>query len=229
MSNVPTGPTTAASPTKAGHGGPVIQNETTAHPASRLLPRLLRILGLCCAIILVAMLIALVLLPRLMGWLPLTVLSGSMEPAIPVGSQVVVDRVETEEELANITTGDVITFMPEPDDPTLVTHRVISQGIRGEGDIALKTRGDANDADDPGTVTLQQIRGVSRYHVPYVGYVASLLDAQQKRTGTIVVALILFGYAGWNIVAALRDRRHDKPTPDTRSGDETRKPSAGNR
>lgn len=229
MTNAPTGHTTTATHTEAGHGGPVIKNETTDHPSRRFLLRLLRVLGLCCTVILVAMLILLVLLPRLMGWVPLTVLSGSMEPAIPVGSQVVVDRIETEEELANITTGDVITFMPEPDDPTLVTHRVISQGIRGEGGIALKTRGDANDADDPGTVTLQQIRGVTRYHVPYVGYVASLLDAQQKKTGTIIVAVILFGYAGWNIVAALRDRRHDKPTPDASSGDEPKEPSAINR
>lgn len=225
MNKHPADPTTAqTSPTGARQNVPVTTTEETSRPVRRLLAHLLRIVGFCCAIALAATLILLVLLPRLMGWVPLTVLSGSMEPTIGIGSQVVVDRVETEEELAKITTGDVISFMPEPDDPTLVTHRVVSQGIQGDGDIALTTRGDANDADDPGTATLQQIRGVSRYHIPYAGYVASFLDAQQKRVGTTIVALVLFGYAAWNLVAALRDRRRTEPTSDPPLLDEVADP-----
>lgn len=159
------------------------------------------------ALFLAAMLLALVIVPRLMGWVPLTVLSGSMEPNIPIGSQVMVDRVESADDMAAINPGEVITFMPEPDDPTLVTHRVVSQGVRADGSVSLRTQGDANDAVDPGSVTLQQIRGVTRYHIPYAGYVASVLDGQQKRSGTIIVAVLLFGYAGFNLIAALRDRR----------------------
>lgn len=159
-------------------------------------------------LVVVALLVLLVLIPRLMGWVPLTVLSGSMEPAIEVGSQVVVKPVETATELEQVAVGDVISFMPYSNDPEIVTHRVVSQGVRADGRIVLTTRGDANTADDPAPVGLQQIRGVSQYHVPYAGYLASTLDPDQKRTGTVIMAVALFGYAGWNVAAVLRERRH---------------------
>ena len=153
------------------------------------------------------LLAVMVLIPRLNGWVPLAVLSGSMEPTIPTGSMVVIERVQGEADLAGIRTGDVITFLPRPDDPTLVTHRVMSQAVRADGSTIFVTRGDANSADDPDPVGATQIRGVLRYHVPMAGRLSLLLDVEQKRTGVIVVAGGLFLYAGWQVIQAVRTPR----------------------
>ncbi len=190
---------------------PPCEIEEPVHPVRRWLGSLMRVIGIACAVCLGTALVLLVLLPRVMGWVPLTVLSGSMEPAIPIGSQVVVERVQTEAELADIEIGDVISFMPQPNDRTVVTHRVVAQSVQLDGDIMLTTRGDANEVNDPELIGVQQIRGVSKYHIPYAGYVASFLDVRQKQTGTVIVAVLLLSYAGWNLLAALRERRKAQP------------------
>ena len=191
-----------------------VDTEKPVHSIRRALGSVVRVLGILCAVGLGTALILLVLLPRLMGWVPLTVLSGSMEPAIPIGSQVVVERVQTEAELAEIEIGDVISFMPQPNDRTVVTHRVVAQSVKLGGGIMLTTRGDANEVNDPELIGVQQIRGVSKYHIPYAGYVASFLDVRQKQTGTVIVAVLLLSYAGWNLLAALRERRKAEPESD---------------
>lgn len=159
------------------------------------------------------LLLAVVVVPLALGWVPLTVLSGSMEPTVPTGSQVVVEPLEGEDDAAGLSTGDVVTFMPRPDDPTLVTHRIVGVAVDGEGRRSFTTRGDANAAPDAEPVTATQLRGLVRYHVPWVGHAATLLDAEQKRGGMVLVAAALFGYALWQPVGALRDRRHPSPAP----------------
>lgn len=155
----------------------------------------------------VVVLLALVLIavPRLLGWVPLTVMSGSMEPQLPTGSLVVLSPV-TEENFAQVAVGDVITLMPYPDDDTLVTHRVVAQAWRADGERILTTRGDANGADDPWQVTAQQARGVARYHVPYAGYLTALITDDVRRAVTVGLAAGLFGYAAWQLVPAARGR-----------------------
>jgi signal peptidase len=153
-----------------------------------------------------ALLLAVVVVPLALGWVPLTVLSGSMEPTVPTGSQVVVAPLEGEADAAGLSTGDVVTFMPRPDDPTLVTHRIVGVAVDGEGRRSFTTRGDANAAPDADPVTATQLRGLVKYHVPWAGYAATLLDAEQKRGGVVLVAAALFGYALWQLVGAVRDR-----------------------
>ncbi|UNX55354.1 signal peptidase I [Georgenia sp. TF02-10] len=154
-----------------------------------------------------ALALAMVIVPRVMGWVPLTILSGSMEPTIPTGSQVVVAPVEGADGAAGVQVGDVITVMPYPDDDTLVTHRVVARTEAADGAVALTTQGDANASADPWTVTGTQLRGVVRYHVPYAGYLATALDGHQKQMGTVVVAVALLGYAAVQVLAAVRGAR----------------------
>src|SRR5690606_33865522 len=108
-----------------------------------------------------------------------------------------------------LSTGDVVTFMPRPDDPTLVTHRIVGVAVAREGRRSFTTQGEANAAPDADPVTATQLRGLLRYHVPLAGHAATLLDAEQKRGGMVLVAAALFGYALWQLVGAARDRgRH---------------------
>jgi signal peptidase len=67
------------------------------------------------------------------------VYTGSMEPAIPVGSVVVIKPANPE----TLKVGDIICFKTEAESPKTVTHRII--GITSQGFI---TKGDANEDPD---------------------------------------------------------------------------------
>lgn len=193
------------------------------HAAPRTLPRrLLRaavhVLAGVAALAVVATLVALVAVPRVMGWVPLTILSGSMEPAIPVGSQVVVDPVEDADDVARIEVGDVVTFMPWPDDPTLVTHRVVTRSVSSDGTVTVTTQGDANAKPDGLELGTRELRAVVRYHVPYGGHVARLLDQQQKTLASAVLAGGLVAFAAAQLALGARDRRRERS--DAATGDQ---------
>lgn len=135
-------------------------------------------------VLVVALAIAVAIVPAIGGATPLTVLSGSMEPALPVGSTVVVQPRAASE----IAVGDVITFTDrstESDETRIVTHRVIE--VRPGP--AFVTQGDANNAPDPGLVQAADVRGVQWYHVPYVGLLRERLFTPP---GMYFAAAVLF-------------------------------------
>jgi signal peptidase len=135
----------------------------------------------------------LVVVPKVTKGAALTVLTGSMEPSIHPGDVVVVRGVDPAR-INGIQTGDVITFQPLPNDPTLVTHRVVGvQGKRGETEKTFITRGDANGKNDE-PVTAKQVRGVMMYRIPWIGNVT---DWAGDRKSWVALALggglVLYG------------------------------------
>lgn len=79
------------------------------------------------------------------------VLTGSMGDAVPAGSLVASRPVEA----ADIERGDVVVFLPpEPfgtPDGRPVVHRVV-EVTRDGGNVLIRTKGDANAAEDPWTL-----------------------------------------------------------------------------
>jgi signal peptidase len=141
----------------------------TPHP----LRRLGRWLGGAALFAVVAVAVAVAGVPAATGATALTVLSGSMEPALPVGSTVVVRP----RPVAQIAVGDVITFTDhdlETGAPRTVTHRVIALEPGAAGP-AFRTMGDANEAPDPGVVEAADVHGVQWYVVPFAGLVKERL------------------------------------------------------
>lgn len=138
----------------------------------------------------VATVLAVVAVPRVLGWVPLTVLTGSMSPALPVGSQAVVEPVDAAG-IRDLEVGDVITFLPRPDDPTTVTHRIVGRSLGADGLPVFTTRGDANNADDPWRVTAPQLRGRVVYAVPYVGYLAHWVEEDVREALRVMLAGLL--------------------------------------
>src|SRR3546814_18996242 len=109
-----------------------------------------------------AVFISVVAVPKFNGWIPLTVLSGSMEPTYPVGSQVVVERVGPKD-ADDLEVGDVITFLPRPEDTSVVTHRIVRKVQRQDGLPVFTPRSDANNSDAQWPMTDQHIRGKVEY------------------------------------------------------------------
>jgi len=91
------------------------------------------------------------------------VLSGSMEPTIPVGSVVVI-KSDT-----NYIVGDVITFGPDTKEQIPVTHRIVGEQIE-DGKTKFVTKGDANEGSDAGFIEQKAIIGKVKMHIPYFGY-----------------------------------------------------------
>jgi signal peptidase len=101
-------------------------------------------------------------LPSTFGFIPLTVLSGSMSPTIETGDMIVV-KVDKD----NLIVGDIITYKMGSN---LVTHRII-EATTENGVEAFVTQGDANNVEDGTLVTKEQIVGKYAFRIPYAGYI----------------------------------------------------------
>lgn len=102
--------------------------------------------------------------PRALGYEIYHIVSGSMEPEIPVGSVIYVDATLPEDMAA----GDIIAFWR---DDAVVAHRVVeNRVIEGE----LITKGDANEQEDVSPAAYRDVIGRVAKHYPYIGAILVL-------------------------------------------------------
>ena len=128
-----------------------------------------RVLGWMVNIILIwliVIVVALFLLPRFGGWRFDAVLSGSMEPALPVGGVVFIKPVEP----ADIGPGSIIAYRSGE---VLITHRVVD--VIDESSLSFITKGDANESPDLSPVPAASVVGKVIFDVPYLGYLAAFV------------------------------------------------------
>lgn len=152
-----------------------------------------------------------VVVPRLGGATPYTILTGSMTPAYPPGTLVVVRPVDP----ADIRTGDVVTYQLRSGEATVVTHRVVAVGrTTVSGEVVLTTQGDANASADAEPVRGVQVRGELWYAVPYLGRAGAVLTADTRQLLVYGVAGVLVLYAASMFVAAAGDRRRGRSASD---------------
>lgn len=145
-------------------------------------------------------------LPAAVGGMPLTVLSGSMEPTYSPGDLVVVRPTPADE----VQIGDVLTYQLRSDDPTRVTHRVISRSSDTNGETTFITQGDANDAPDEKPVRDVQVVGTVWYQVPMLGWVNQAVSGQTRQWLIPALAVLLFVYAAWNMTSGVISRVRGK-------------------
>ena len=100
-------------------------------------------------LVIVLVMAAVLYIPRLMGLKTYKVLSGSMEPEYHVGSVVYVEKSLIDD----IEVGDVITFYIDDDTES------------------FRTKGDANEIEDGGSVAYDKVVGKVVLNVPYLGYI----------------------------------------------------------
>lgn len=133
-------------------------------------------------ILVVAVVAVVLIVPPMMGCKNMAVLSGSMEPGIPVGSVVVARPLAGE----GVQIGDVITY--QLDASTMVTHRIVELDLENRQVI---TKGDANDTVDAAPVSMQSIVGLMWFHIPFLGYVSVYLRTPLGVIGLCAVAALL--------------------------------------
>lgn len=116
------------------------------------------------------------------------ILTASMTPTYSVGDMVIVRATDT----ADINVGDVITFTSGSDDSTYLTHRVIEKldNYQGTGVTCFRTKGDANDSDDPFVIDETKVVGVVKLSIPIIGII--VLFIQNNYIFTIAFAVALY-------------------------------------
>lgn len=135
--------------------------------------KLAKWLGYTLVVLVVAAAVTILVISRVSNWGIVAIYSGSMEPAIHVGSVVAVSPTSPE----NIKVGDVIMFAPSADTKTRVTHRVVSV-TEGENGLMFYTKGDANEDPDPSAVPATSVTGKARLTIPYLGYFADFVKSK---------------------------------------------------
>src|SRR3954465_12951536 len=137
--------------------------------------------------------------PHVLGYRTMTMLTGSMAPEIDPGDVTIVTPLA----VSDVTEGMVITYHRPIEDHSLVTHRVVSVTKAPDGSVTVQTKGDANDAVDPWTATLQgdtayQVRAV----IPKIGTAIEALRAP------VVSQVLLYGaptlLVGWLLLSIWR-------------------------
>ena len=103
---------------------------------------------------------------NLVGVRTLYVVSGSMEPSISKG-----DLVLASENYGGLTEGDVVVYKARWFNNESVLHRIISSRTDSDGNKFYRTKGDNNPVNDPGEITVQDIKSEVVTMVPYGGYV----------------------------------------------------------
>lgn len=158
-----------------------------------------------CSIIGTVLLIILIIgclpltIPKAFGYQMYTVISGSMEPALPVGSLVYIKYQEPE----SIEKKDIIAFYGSNESSSIITHRVVyNKKLSGE----FVTKGDANKEKDMNSVSYNQYMGKVVLMVPVVGGIAQTLTTGNGK-------IVLFSFIGLilllEIVGNRLQKRHD--------------------
>lgn len=140
------------------------------------------------------------MVPRFFGYHIYSVVSGSMEPAIPTGSLVYIHETPPED----VAQEEVIAFYGARDSASIITHRVVENRVlMGE----FITKGDANQTEDMNPVPYGNFIGKVVYFLPGAGRAAELFTSSSGKIlagGVIAAALVLQVLA-----AAIGAAKHD--------------------
>lgn len=117
--------------------------------------------------------------PLVLGYRPMVVLSGSMEPTYHVGSVIYYKATPFE----RISEGDAVTY--RAGESSLVTHRVTE---KHEITREFVTKGDANNTEDPNPVSYDDVVGkAAKISIPFAGYFVTI----GKRPAVIAVMAVI--------------------------------------
>ena len=97
----------------------------------------------------------------------LAIASGSMNPVFDRGSVVIIEQVNEKYDNYNkLKEGEIIAFKAEKN---IVVHRLIRIVNTGH-ELYYYTKGDANEEEDDYLIKKENIIGIVRFRIPYIGY-----------------------------------------------------------
>lgn len=103
-------------------------------------------------------------------YMPVAVMSGSMVPIFERGDIVVVEKID-KKDFNKIALGDIISYRMHG---RVILHRVININTINSENV-ITTKGDNNDEPDKDPVYKENIVGIIRFKIKYVGYPSVLI------------------------------------------------------
>ncbi|GAA2186239.1 hypothetical protein GCM10009786_06140 [Leucobacter alluvii] len=156
--------------------------------------------------------ILLVLAGIMFGLRPLVVVSGSMEPAIPTGSLILIQQKQAEE----LRIGDIVT-VSRPDGEGFITHRILEKTPHDDGaGVDLVLKGDANENQDPKPYSVDSAERVV-LTLPFVGIIVKYL---QSPFGVVAGVILVLA------VVSLYSIRPDRKTEEGAESNDEASPQA---
>ncbi len=138
------------------------------------------------------------------------VVTGSMQPTIPIGSLVVTQQLPA----GQLQAGNILVF-PDPNDPKLtIVHRIIWLGHDQSGDVLVRTKGDYNALPDQWTIKKPASAQADRviYILPGAGTVAGYLQTIGF-WGLLALVIGVIGYYGVRKVREILEEDRDAVVP----------------
>lgn len=152
-------------------------------------------------IVIVAVLLIVSVFPITGNYKLMIVQSGSMTPAIKMGSIVMVKPAD------DYKIGDVITFGPMTKTKAPTSHRIYDIKVV-DGNPVYITKGDANNAPDQREITKREIIGKVLFDVPYLGFA---VEFAKKPLGFALIIIVPAGIIVYdevkNIIREIRKTR----------------------
>ncbi len=142
--------------------------------------------------------------PSIFGVRLMSVLSGSMRPALQPGDMIISREVDSED----IQVGEIVTF--KVNNSTIVTHRVV-EVVEKNNKNFFRTKGDANNVEDNNLVSSQDLLGVFLFNIPKGGYIANFIRTP-KGFGIVIllpISLLLLGEIK-SILSEINDKKDDE-------------------
>ena len=134
-----------------------------------------------------------------------TVQSGSMEPAVRVGSVVVIQPMEEYKER------DIITFKNESErnilNPrTTTTHRIV-EAKQENNKTFYTTKGDANNSADSAPLDKDLVLGKMILTIPFLGYPVAFAKTQTGLILLVIVPAVIIVYGEFlNVKKEIKNR-----------------------
>lgn len=116
------------------------------------------------SVITFALLVIVVLTSGLFKYQALAIGSNSMKPTIIKGDVVILKKVK-KSELRNIKKGDILVYNH---DKKILVHRVV-EILNLNGNINFVTKGDNNNSKDAWIIKEEEVLGISRFKIRYIG------------------------------------------------------------
>jgi signal peptidase len=132
--------------------------------------------------------------PHVLGYKTATMLTGSMSPLINPGDVV----VSVGKPASDVAVGDIISYHIPVEDHRVETHRVVKVTHDASGSLAIVTKGDANNGNDPWVATLQgDTVWQTKLVIPHLGSAIRALRTPPVQFG------VMWGALGGFVLLAL--------------------------
>lgn len=111
---------------------------------------------------------------------PIAVLSNSMLPEFARGDAVIVEKFgkDNVNDLKKLKKGNILYFSKNN---TLVIHRIVSIKELENNKFEFTTKGDNNNSKDSWVVTNDEVIGVAKFMMPYIGYPSVLVSEMLRK------------------------------------------------